>query len=80
MLWYLEPCTPSHLIFAQVKLCYICREEERYDSTVPVKHSQLPTETRCSTPGSPNKMDTPMQMHPRRPRILLAPLDQNPTA
>ena len=54
-------------VIQQVKMCYICREEERYDGAwlghLPWSHSDLTT---CSSYPGENEVDTPMSMHPYR--------------
>jgi hypothetical protein len=66
----------------RVKLCYICREEERHDSALPysVPHTQTPNLIYPRPTSSTSGLDTPMQMHPSCPRVLSPPLDKDPTA
>ena len=53
----------------QVKMCYICREEERYDG---VWHGCLPAQrvdlTTCSSYAGEIQLDTSMSMHSYRSR------------
>ena len=53
----------------QVKMCYICREEERYDGVWPVCLSAQRVDlTTCSSYTGEIQLDAPMSMHSYRSR------------
>ena len=57
----------------QVKMCYICREEERYDGVWPgCLSAQKVDLTTCSSYAGEIQLDAPMPMHSYRSRCATA--------
>jgi len=65
----------------QVKMCYICREEERYDGVWPKCLPQSVGLTACSSHTGENQLDTPVSMYPHRSwyaTVFLLAFDRRP--